>query len=121
VPTRRVLVVDDQREIREMGKIALGLGTGWEVLTASSGAEALSIATAEHVDAILLDVMMPDMDGPATLERLRTQPSTRAIPVVFLTAEERSLGETGVAGTITKPFNPVRLASHLAEVLGWTT
>jgi CheY-like chemotaxis protein len=117
--TRRVLVVDDQRDMREVARMGLELAGGWDVLTAASGREALAIARAEHPDAILLDVMMPDLDGPATVRELQSDPDTQSIPVILLTAEERSVSHPGVAGTLAKPFHPLRLASQVAGVLGW--
>ena len=122
--TKRVLIVDDEDDIREVAQLSLEMTAGWEVLTAASGAEALSRAAAERPDAILLDVMMPEMDGPATYERLRASSATRGIPVVLLTAkvqasDQRRLSELGVAGVLAKPFDPMRLADEVAEVLGW--
>jgi CheY-like chemotaxis protein len=114
------LIVDDQREMREMGKLALQLTTSWDVLTASSGPEALRMVAAGQIDAILLDVMMPGMDGPTTLRQLRTEPSTRAIPVVLLTADQSAFDDLEVQGTIAKPFNPLKFATEVAGVLGWT-
>ena len=116
---RRVLVVDDQRDMREMVKLSLQMGRGWEVLTAASGREALEIAGVERPDAILLDAMMPEMDGPATFARLRSDLATRAIPVVLLTADTQGLNSLEFDGVIKKPFNPLRLAGQVAVVLGW--
>jgi CheY-like chemotaxis protein len=95
------------------------------VLTASNGRDGLERARLAQPDAILLDVMMPDLDGPSTLAELRADPATRAIPVLFLTAKtqaaERSrLVELGADGILTKPFDPLKLAGEVAATLRWT-
>ena len=110
----KVLMVEDEPHIRRIGELSLkGVGK-WKVVLASSGAEGVEKAAAEQPDVILLDVMMPGMDGPTTLAELRAQPSTENIPVIFITAEvekhevERYLG-LGAAGVISKPFDPMKL------------
>lgn len=122
--TKRVLIVDDEDDIREVAQLSLEMTAGWEVLAASSGGEGVRLARAERPDAILLDVMMPEMDGPATFERLQADPETRSIPVVLLTAkvqagDQRRLAELGVDGVLSKPFDPMQLAADVARVLGW--
>lgn len=122
--TRRILVVDDEDDIREVAAIALEMEGGWEVIAAGSGAEGIRRAAAEQPDAILLDVMMPDMDGPATFRALRENPATAAIPVILLTAkvqaaDRRRFEELGVSGVLPKPFDPLRLSHQVAETLGW--
>jgi CheY-like chemotaxis protein len=87
VTARRVLLVDDEDDIREVAQVSLEMTAGWEVLTAGSGNEGLATAAAEQPDAILLDMMMPDMDGPTTFQSLRANQSTQHIPVVLLTAK----------------------------------
>jgi len=79
--------VDDEPDIRTIARISLQSVGDWTPLLAASGLEALSLAASEQPDVILLDVMMPGMDGPTTLERLRREPRTAAIPVVFMTAK----------------------------------
>jgi CheY-like chemotaxis protein len=121
---KTILIVDDDDDIREVGQLALELGSGWTVITASSGAIALEQAKSARPDAILLDVMMPGMDGPTTLQHLRADPATCDIPVVFLTAKVRSadrdtLSALGVAAVLAKPFDPLALPSQLAQALGW--
>lgn len=123
--TKRVLLIDDDELIREVVQISLAKVGGWEVLTACSGEEGLGTAIAEHPDAILLDVMMPGLDGPGTLVRLQADPATAAIPVVFLTAkvrhsEQRQWTELGAAGVLVKPFDPLLLPHQVAEALGWS-
>lgn len=117
---RRVLVVDDDDHIREVTQIALSVVGGWQVSTAATGSEGLVIAAREDLDAILLDVMMPDMDGPTTLARLREAPGTRGLPVILLTAKaSRDQDWPGAAGVIAKPFDPMTLSARVAELLGW--
>jgi CheY-like chemotaxis protein len=125
MPSRRVLVVDDDDTIRELVQLSLETLTGWDVLTASSGAEALRRAAEEHPDAILLDVMMPELDGPATMAQLRADPRIGDIPVIMVTAkvqasERRRFADIdGVRGVIAKPFDPMTLADEVAGMLGW--
>jgi CheY-like chemotaxis protein len=91
---------------------------------AKSGREGAQLAQDQHPDAILLDVMMPDMDGPSTLQLLRSNPSISEIPVIFLTAkvqgtDRKRFAELGVAAVLAKPFDPMLLCSQIAEALGW--
>jgi CheY-like chemotaxis protein/HPt (histidine-containing phosphotransfer) domain-containing protein len=112
----RLLHVEDEPDIRAVVELSLALDPTFELRSCESGAEALTVAVEWRPDIILLDVMMPIMDGPATLERLRADPSTSAIPVVFMTARAqaretdrfRSLGAVGI---IPKPFDPMTLAA----------
>ena len=122
--TRRILLVDDEDDIREVAATSLELLGGYEVRTAASGHEALEILRGETPDAIVLDVMMPGMDGPTLLQALRDDATTAAIPVVFLTAKVQArdveqFNHLGVAGFITKPFDPTTIPAELASVLGW--
>ncbi|MDB4952006.1 MAG: response regulator containing a CheY-like receiver domain and an domain [Gemmatimonadetes bacterium] len=122
---RRILVVDDEDDIREVAQLSLEMVGGWEVLAAGSGAEALRRAEAERPDAILLDVMMPGMDGPSTFLALQANPATRDIPVILLTAkvqsaDRRRFEDLGVAGVLSKPFDPMELAGQVSAALGWT-
>jgi len=121
---RRVLVVDDSVLIREIARIALEGDGDFVVQTAESGAEGVDAALAERPDAILLDVVMPGMDGPATLGALRARQETREIPVVLVTGrdqdeDQRAFADLGVAGVIGKPFDAGALAGHVRDVLGW--
>jgi CheY-like chemotaxis protein len=120
------LVVDDEDDIREIAQISLEALGGWEVLTASCGAEGLATAAAEQPDVILLDVMMPDMDGPTTFRWLRAEPATQSIPVVLLTAKVRAsdremFADLGVDGVLSKPFDPVTLSDEITAALGWSS
>jgi CheY-like chemotaxis protein len=122
--TRHVLVVDDDAMLREVAKVALEMVGGWQVSTADSGLEAQRIALTEHPDALLLDVMMPGMDGPSTVVALRQDPATQDIPVIFLTAKVGGGGHAqwdhlDVAGVIPKPFDPMTLPAEVARLLGW--
>lgn len=121
--TGHVLIVDDDDTIREVAQTALELVAGWQVTTASGGEEALHLAVTHEPDVILLDVMMPVVDGPATLNRLRTDPRTRDIPVVFLTAKavsgaQQEWAADGAVGVIAKPFDPMTLAQEISRLLG---
>ena len=122
--SRRLLLVDDEDDIRAVAQLSLETVGGWQVVTATSGTEAIGAATSGHFDAILLDVMMPELDGPTTLERLRE--AGVAAPVVFLTAkvqpgDRRALEATGAAGILAKPFDPMQLPADLDRVLEGAT
>ena len=118
----RVLHVDDEPDIREVVEISLSLDPDLVTQSCDSGQEALTIAADWSPDLILLDVMMPVMDGPATLARLRDNAQTTGIPVVFMTARAqtreldhfRSLGAVGV---IPKPFDPMTLAASVRSYM----
>ena len=121
---KRALIIDDEDDLREVARICLELVGGWEVSTCGSGSEGLLIAMDQQPDAILLDVMMPDMDGPATFKALQEEEATRNIPVIFLTGKERpsehaNFDSLRVRGVITKPFDPLTLSSDVSKVLGW--
>lgn len=119
---KHILLVDDEDDIREVAGISLEAVGGWQVSSASCGREGIEKALAERPDAILLDVMMPDIDGPTTFERLQADPGTRDIPVILLTAKAQSVdrqrfAELGVAGMLTKPFDPMQLPGQVAAIL----
>jgi two-component system OmpR family response regulator len=119
---RKVLVVDDEADIRLIAEISLSSLGGWHVLQAASGPEALELAAREKPDLILLDVMMPGMDGPATLERLRAREEGGGTPVIFMTArvqktEVDRLMRLGVCGHIAKPFDPMTLPDEIHRIL----
>lgn len=122
--SKRILVIDNEPYIQEIAQICLRTVAGWQVSTASSGKEGITKATAEQPDAILLDVMMPDMDGVATFQALQGNPTTQPIPVILLTAkvqasDRQRYTELGVKATIAKPFDPLQLAAQVSAVLGW--
>jgi len=116
----RILVVDDDTSIRESLVRALQLEK-YEVSAASDGAKGLDAVKNEQPDAIVLDVMMPGLDGPSTLSRIRETLNGASVPVVFLTAkaqphERRALEALGVRGVIVKPFDPLSLADDLRSL-----
>ena len=118
----KVLVIDDERDVRDIARLSLVRLGSMEVSEAENGQEGLSKAAEEMPDAILLDVVMPVMDGPSTLAALRRNPATAAIPVIFLTAkvvrnDESELADLGAAGIVAKPFNPLTLPSQVREIL----
>jgi CheY-like chemotaxis protein len=120
----RVLIVDDEEDIRQVAALSLETVAGWQVSTAMSGNEGLERARADRPDAILLDVMMPEMDGLATLKRLQDDPRTSMIPVLLLTAkvqgaDQRRFANLGVAAVLSKPFDPLTLAHQVSSALGW--
>ena len=116
-----VLMVDDDPHIRRIGELCLKAVGKWRVVLSASGAAAVDAAAAEQPDVILLDVMMPGLDGPMTLEALRARPETAAIPVIFMTANvqdhevERYL-RLGALGVISKPFDPMKLAGEIRRL-----
>ncbi|MDT7815614.1 MAG: hypothetical protein QOJ51_4167 [Acidobacteriaceae bacterium] len=121
---RRILVVDDDDAARQAAVHSLQTMTGWDVAEAYCGAQAIESAKQHQPDAILLDVMMPAMDGPAMLGKLRATRATSHIPIVLLTAKlqavhDGSLSHLPVAAILSKPFDPLRLASQVADALGW--
>jgi CheY-like chemotaxis protein len=120
----RILIIDDEDDIREVAALSLETVAGWEVMVASSGAQGLARATTYQPDAILLDVMMPGMDGPTTFRELRKNPATAKIPVLLLTAkvqstDQRRFADLGVEAVLFKPFDPLTLSDQIAGVLGW--
>lgn len=122
--TKRILLIDDEEDIQALARLSLELEAGWEITTASSGEEGLAIAEQQPPDAILLDVMMPNLDGLGTLERLRKDPTLQQVPVIFVTAkaqasDRRRFYAAGVKGVITKPFDPLTLAGQIAGFLAW--
>ena len=121
---RRVLVVDDEEDIAELISFNLR-GAGFEVVTAANGAEALIRAAETHPDIILLDVMLPEMDGFAVCEMLRRSPENARTPVIFVTSwsseDARVLGlEFGAADYVVKPFSPRELVLRVHAVLNRT-
>jgi two-component system, OmpR family, response regulator len=119
---RKILLVDDEADIRLIAEISLSHLGGWQVVQAASGGEALDLARRERPDLILLDVMMPGMDGPTTLEKLREQEGGDATPVIFMTAKVQKteidrLLALGVRGLIAKPFDPMKLPDEIRGIL----
>ncbi|WP_018698063.1 response regulator [Amorphus coralli] len=111
----RVLYIDDDPDIREVAQMSLELDPQFDVRAGVSGRDGLAIAAEWKPHLILLDVMMPEMDGPETLRRLKATPALNDVPVVFITAraqthEVSGLLELGAHGFIAKPFDPLTLA-----------
>jgi CheY-like chemotaxis protein len=121
---RRILIIDDEDDIREVAALTLEATAGWDIVTANGGAEGIRVASQSHPDAILMDVMMPGMDGPTTFRQMQLDPELAGIPVLLLTAkvqgvDQRRFAGLGVAAVLFKPFDPLTLASQVSEVLGW--
>jgi CheY-like chemotaxis protein len=121
---RKVLIIDDEDDIREIAALSLESVAGWEVITARSGAQGLARAIEHLPDAILLDVMMPGMDGPTIFRELRKNTATARIPVLLLTAkvqssDQRRFADLGVDAVLFKPFDPLTLSKQIADALGW--
>ena len=117
-----VLIVDDDDDVRAISALAASKIGGWDVLSVASGAEAVALAAQEHPDVILLDVMMPPPDGPATLALLRDDSATAAIPIIFLTAKSQAdeiehFLELGASGVISKPFDATALPDEVRRIL----
>ncbi len=124
VVARKILIIDDEDDIREVAALSLESVAGWEVIVAESGAQGVARAAEQKPDAILLDVMMPGMDGPATFRELRRNPATARIPVLLLTAkvqgsDQRRFADLGVEAVLFKPFDPLTLSQQISSALGW--
>ncbi len=118
----RILYVDDEADIREVACMALELDGGFDVQSAGSGPEAIAAAAAWNPQVILLDVMMPGMDGPATFARLKELPALEGTPIIFITARTQAqdvnaLMALGAAGVIAKPFDPMTLSEQVRELV----
>ena len=119
---KKILYAEDEDDIRITAKMALEL-EAWEILPCNSGRELLEKVSDVKPDLILLDVMMPEMDGPTTFMELKKQPDTASIPVIFMTAKTQAkeiarYEELGAVGVITKPFDPMTLTSQIKQLLG---
>lgn len=114
MPIQKILVVDDELAVRKLAQLSLEKLGRFRVVTAGSGPDAVAVAAREKPDVILLDLVMPEVDGPAALRLLRANPSTAGVPVIFLTAWSRFADvdaylAMGAAGVIRKPFDPMQL------------
>lgn len=123
--SHRILIIDDEDDIREVAALSLETVAGWQVYVANSGSQGLARAIEHQPDAILLDVMMPGMDGPATFRALRNHPATAQIPVLLLTAkvqqsDQLRFADLGVDAVLLKPFDPLTLSAQIASLLGWS-
>jgi CheY-like chemotaxis protein len=121
---KSILLIDDEQHISTVVNVCLTTIGGWRVSMAESGREGLLKAKVLCPDAILLDVMMPDMNGVDLLRELRKEPLTQAIPVVLLTAkaqlgDQHLYSDLDIVGVISKPFEPLKLAEQVSQLLGW--
>jgi CheY-like chemotaxis protein len=117
-PLNRILFVEDEPDIQVIGRLALEAVGHFDVEVCGSGEQALRQLRAGVPDLVLLDVMMPDLDGPSTLRALRARPELARLPVIFMTAkaqpeEVRAYRELGAIGVISKPFDPMQLADKV--------
>jgi CheY-like chemotaxis protein len=123
---KKILVIDDEADIREVLSTSLQLTTDWKVETASSGKDGVLKAIKYRPDAIVLDFMMPEMDGPTAARMLQAQPETSLTPVVLLTAKahmsdrEGLVKNGGIKAVLAKPFDPLTIADEIKEALGWS-
>ncbi|OGB02014.1 MAG: hypothetical protein A3E79_13515 [Burkholderiales bacterium RIFCSPHIGHO2_12_FULL_61_11] len=123
-PLNRILYVEDEPDIRVVAQMALEVVGGFTVIACASGQQALSAAPDARADLLLLDVMMPGMDGPGTLKALRALPATAHTPVVFMTAkvqaaEVAAYKALGALEVIPKPFDPMALSAQIQRI--WAT
>lgn len=122
---QKVLLIEDNKDIRDLIELVLKMDVGWEVQTISNGIEGIEIAKLERPDVILLDYVMPKMDGITACNHLRDNPLTCNIPIIFITArvDFKSLDRlenTHAVGIIIKPFDINTLASRIQEMCGWS-
>ncbi|ACK68815.1 response regulator receiver protein [Gloeothece citriformis PCC 7424] len=125
MPAKKILVIDDDVAVCEVIKSSLEDLAGWDVITVHSPLQGLNQAITEQLDALILDVMMPQMDGLTLLHHLKANSHHSLIPVVLLTAKMNlpnlvTLGEFGVVGAIAKPFNALLLPDQITAFLQWT-
>ena len=119
---KKILLIDDEDDIREVAEFSFESDGAFEVFTAPNGRTGVELASRQQPDVILLDVMMPELDGPSTFALLQESADTRAIPVIFLTAkvqasDKRTLLALGARGIIAKPFDPIQLPQQVLEIL----
>ncbi|MDA2912348.1 response regulator [Acidobacteriia bacterium AH_259_A11_L15] len=118
----KVLLAEDEEDIRRLAVMGLKRGSDWQILEAADGEECLQLAHQEHPDLVLLDAMMPKLDGFQVCQRLKTTAATRDIPVIFLTASvqewetQRGLA-LGAIGYLYKPFDPMQLRQQVLDLL----
>ncbi len=116
------MIIDDEEDVKEIAQMGLEMAANWNVITASSGKEGLSLAQSNQPEVILLDLMMPDWDGKETLKQLKANQNTANIPVILMTAKTQSaiapdLTELDLVGIITKPFRPLQLPEQINQIL----
>ena len=121
---KRILFIDDEDDIKTLAQFCLESEAGWSMMSAKSGKEGIALAQQEQPDAILLDAMMPELDGIQTIAKLRENAKTKDIPTIFITAkaqasDRRRFYNAGAKGVINKPFDSLTLASQISGFLGW--
>ncbi|MBD2456080.1 response regulator [Nostoc sp. FACHB-87] len=122
--SKRILVIDDEESLRDLACTCLEDLGGWETIPAQSGHEGLLQVQEQILDAILLDVSMPDMDGFQFYEQIKANPKTQTIPIILLTAkvlpdDYKRFAQLDIEGIINKPFNPVLICEQIAQILAW--
>ena len=120
--SKSILIIDDEEDVKDIAQMGLEMAADWNVITASSGKEGLTLAATTQPEVILLDLMMPEWDGKETLQHLKANQSTSSIPVILMTAKTQSaiatdLAELDLAGVITKPFRPLELPEKIISIL----
>ena len=120
--SKNILIIDDEEDVKDIAQMGLEMAADWNVITASSGKEGLTLAASSQPEVILLDLMMPEWDGKETLQNLKANQSTSTIPVILMTAKTQSaiateLSELDLAGVITKPFRPLELPEQITNIL----
>ena len=120
--SKSILIIDDEEDVKDIAQMGLEMAADWNVITASSGKEGLTLAATTQPEVILLDLMMPEWDGKETLQHLKANQSTSSIPVILMTAKTQSaiateLSELDLAGVITKPFRPLELPGKIISIL----
>ena len=118
----KILIIDDEDDIRCVCSLSLSMIGGVDVIEADGGHEGIEKAIAERPDAVLLDMIMPDMDGSATITALKKNPQTAGIPVIFLTTRTLSIDfakmrNLGAAGWVIKPFDPLTITDQIKEMI----
>ncbi|NJN32666.1 MAG: response regulator [Synechococcales cyanobacterium RM1_1_8] len=119
--SRQILMIDDEETIQTVVKFGLQLTAGWQMLAACSGPTGIALAQQHQPDAILLDVMMPEMDGVATFKALQAAESTRHIPVIFISSVNSrliidSMIRQGITDYLVKPFKPEDLTAKVNSI-----
>ncbi|WP_434686430.1 response regulator [Pseudanabaena minima] len=122
--TKSILLIDDEPNLAQVIAVCLESFKGWKVQIANSGKAGLSIVESLKPDVILLDVMMPEMDGITVFQHLQQNLNTQKIPVILLTAKVQAsdrarFAQLNIAGTIAKPFEPLQIADQIAQLLKW--
>ena len=123
-PPFRVVLIDDDPDLRQLIKVTLEFTAGWEVATAGNGAEGIELVRKLNPDAVVADIMMPEMDGYEVCHRLKQDPRSATIPVVLLTArkelDDALIESSGAAGVLFKPFEPDELAARIRQLCSGT-